>query len=163
MYRRIRDLREDSDLRQQDVAKYLKCSQDRYLFQTYRITKNDWKEIFSSKGSDYYYLQGKYKKGDAEIGKAPDDLLLSSVERRLIQNKLHKGLIRIGDRYIPRTRHDIEEYVLEEFCRDELTIEQFLDIYNKFVKEHIRDDGLLIDAEGDRYREGRLQFIIARG
>ena len=134
------------------------CSEDRYryLFQTYRITKNDWKEIFSSKGSDYYYLQGKYKKGDAEIGKAPDDLLLSSVERRLIQNKLHKGLIRIGDRYIPRTRHDIEDYVLEEFGRDELTIEQFLDIYNKFVKEHICDDGLLIDAEGDRYREGRL-------
>ena len=27
MYRRIRDLREDRDLRQQDLADYLKCSQ----------------------------------------------------------------------------------------------------------------------------------------
>lgn len=27
MYRRIRDLREDKDLRQKDLAQYLKCSQ----------------------------------------------------------------------------------------------------------------------------------------
>ena len=39
MYRRIRDLREDSDLRQQDVAKYLKCSQVCYSY--YELGKRD--------------------------------------------------------------------------------------------------------------------------
>ncbi len=32
MYRRIRDLREDSDLTQTELAKYLKCSQECYSF-----------------------------------------------------------------------------------------------------------------------------------
>ncbi len=30
MYRRLRDLREDKDLTQSDLAKYLKCSQECY-------------------------------------------------------------------------------------------------------------------------------------
>ncbi len=32
MYRRLRDLREDRDLTQSEVAKYLKCSQECYSF-----------------------------------------------------------------------------------------------------------------------------------
>ncbi len=32
MYRRIRDLREDKDLTQSDVASYLNCSQECYSF-----------------------------------------------------------------------------------------------------------------------------------
>ena len=32
MYRRIRDLREDSDLRQQDLADYLQCTQVCYSY-----------------------------------------------------------------------------------------------------------------------------------
>ncbi len=32
MYKRIRDLREDRDLKQKDIAEYLKCSQVRYSY-----------------------------------------------------------------------------------------------------------------------------------
>ncbi len=32
MYRRLRDLREDRDLTQTDIARYLKCSQECYSF-----------------------------------------------------------------------------------------------------------------------------------
>ena len=39
MYRRIRDLREDADLRQQDVADYLNCSQVCYSY--YELGKRD--------------------------------------------------------------------------------------------------------------------------
>ena len=39
MYRRIRDLREDRDLLQKDVAEYLKCSQVSYSY--YEIGKRD--------------------------------------------------------------------------------------------------------------------------
>ena len=37
MYQRIRDLREDADLRQQDMAEYLQCTQVCYSY--YRIGK----------------------------------------------------------------------------------------------------------------------------
>lgn len=39
MYRRIRDLREDKDLRQKDLADYLKCSQ--VCYSHYEIGKRD--------------------------------------------------------------------------------------------------------------------------
>lgn len=39
MYRRIRDLREDSDMRQMDVAEYLKCTQ--VCYSNYELGKRD--------------------------------------------------------------------------------------------------------------------------
>ena len=39
MYRRIRDLREDADLRQQDLAAYLQCTQVSYSH--YELGKRD--------------------------------------------------------------------------------------------------------------------------
>ncbi len=39
MYRRIRDLREDRDLRQQDMADYLKCTQ--VCYSNYEMGKRD--------------------------------------------------------------------------------------------------------------------------
>lgn len=39
MYRRIRDLREDADLRQQDLADYLQCTQVSYSH--YELGKRD--------------------------------------------------------------------------------------------------------------------------
>lgn len=39
MYRRIRDLREDRDLRQKDIADYLQCSQ--VCYSHYEIGKRD--------------------------------------------------------------------------------------------------------------------------
>lgn len=39
MYQRIRDLREDADLRQQDLAQYLQCSQVSYSY--YELGKRE--------------------------------------------------------------------------------------------------------------------------
>ncbi len=39
MYQRLRDLREDNDLKQTDVAKYLNCSQVCYSY--YELGKRD--------------------------------------------------------------------------------------------------------------------------
>ena len=39
MYQRIRDLREDHDLRQKDVASYLKCSQQ--VYSNYELGQRD--------------------------------------------------------------------------------------------------------------------------
>lgn len=39
MYRRIRDIREDHDMRQKDVAKYLQCSQVCYSY--YELGRRD--------------------------------------------------------------------------------------------------------------------------
>lgn len=62
MYRRIRDLREDKDLMQKDVASYLNCSQVCYSY--YEIGRRDIPTDILIKLADYYntsidYLLGR--------------------------------------------------------------------------------------------------------
>ena len=62
MYRRIRDLREDKDLMQKDVASYLNCSQVCYSY--YEIGRRDIPTDILIKLADFYntsidYLLGR--------------------------------------------------------------------------------------------------------
>ena len=52
MYRRIRDLREDSDMRQMDVAEYLKCTQ--VCHSNYELGKRDVQSEALSALADLY-------------------------------------------------------------------------------------------------------------
>ncbi len=62
MYRRIRDLREDHDLRQKDLADFLGCSQVSYSY--YELGKRDLPTDILLRIADYYgtsvdYLLGR--------------------------------------------------------------------------------------------------------
>ena len=57
MYRRIRDLREDSDLLQRDLAEYLQCSQ------VYEMGKRDIPTDVLIKLADYYHTSTDYLLG----------------------------------------------------------------------------------------------------
>ncbi len=62
MYNRIRDLREDRDLRQQDLADYLGCTQVSYSY--YELGKRDIPTDILIRIADYYdtsvdYLLGR--------------------------------------------------------------------------------------------------------
>ena len=58
MYRRIRDLREDRDLLQKDLAKYLKCSQVSYSH--YELGKRDLPTDVLIKLADFYQTNTDY-------------------------------------------------------------------------------------------------------
>ena len=65
MYKRIRDLREDHDLKQQDIADYLQCSQ--VCYSHYENGKRDIPTDVLIKLADYYgvsidYLLGRTDK-----------------------------------------------------------------------------------------------------
>ena len=65
MYQRIRDLREDADLQQKDMAAYLQCSQVCYSY--YETGKRDIPTDVLIKLADYYgvsvdYLLGRTNK-----------------------------------------------------------------------------------------------------
>ncbi|MDR0905701.1 MAG: helix-turn-helix domain-containing protein [Oscillospiraceae bacterium] len=61
MYRRIRDLREDRDLTQTDLAKHLKCTQVCYSY--YETGKRDIPTDVLIKLSDYYNISVDYLLG----------------------------------------------------------------------------------------------------
>ena len=67
MYTRIRDLREDMDLRQKDIACYLACTQ--VCYSHYEIGKRDIPTDVLIKLADYYKTSIDYLLGRTDIRK----------------------------------------------------------------------------------------------
>lgn len=61
MYKRLRDLREDSDLKQRELAAYLHCSQVCYSF--YEIGRNDIPTEVLIKLAEFYHTSTDYLLG----------------------------------------------------------------------------------------------------
>lgn len=61
MYRRIRDLREDHDLFQKDLAKYLQCSQVSYSY--YELGKRDIPTDVLIQLASFYHTSTDYLLG----------------------------------------------------------------------------------------------------
>ena len=61
MYRRIRDLREDKDLYQKDLAEYLKCTQ--VCYSHYEMGKRDIPTDGLIKLADFYHTSTDYLLG----------------------------------------------------------------------------------------------------
>lgn len=67
MYNRIRDLREDRDLRQKDMADYLQCSQVCYSY--YEIGRRDIPTDVLIKLARYYNTSTDYLLGLTDVSK----------------------------------------------------------------------------------------------
>ena len=61
MYRRIRDLREDKDLKQRQIAEYLNCSQQ--VYSNYELGQRDIPTDVLIKLSNYYNVSVDYLLG----------------------------------------------------------------------------------------------------
>ena len=68
MYKRIRDLREDMDLKQKDLAAYLRCSQVAYPY--YELGKRDIPTDVLCRLADYYRVSVDYLLGRTDIREA---------------------------------------------------------------------------------------------
>ena len=64
MYRRIRDLREDHDLKQRQVAEYLRCSQQ--VYSNYELGQRDIPTDILIKLSGFYNVSVDYILGITE-------------------------------------------------------------------------------------------------
>lgn len=65
VYRRIRDLREDSDLKQKVLAEYLNCSQ--VCYSQYELGKRDIPTEVLIKLADYYGTSIDYLLGRTDV------------------------------------------------------------------------------------------------
>ena len=69
MYRRIRDLREDRDLRQKDMAEYLRCTQVSYSH--YELGKRDIPTDVLIRLADFYGTSTDYLLGRTDVKQPP--------------------------------------------------------------------------------------------
>ena len=70
MYQRLRDLREDRDLKQKELAEYLQCSQVSYSY--YEIGKRDIPTDVLCKLADFYHTSTDYLLGRTDERKPYD-------------------------------------------------------------------------------------------
>ena len=61
MYRRIKDLREDRDLKQRQVAEYLNCSQQ--VYSNYELGQRDIPTDVLIRLADFYHVSTDYLLG----------------------------------------------------------------------------------------------------
>ena len=61
MYRRIRDLREDNDLKQQQLAEFLNCSQQ--VYSNYELGQRDIPTDILIRLADFYHVSIDYLLG----------------------------------------------------------------------------------------------------
>lgn len=67
MYRRLRDLREDSDLKQKDLAAYLQCTQASYSY--YELGNRDIPTEILIKLAAFYNTSTDYLLGITDVSK----------------------------------------------------------------------------------------------
>ncbi len=108
----------------------------RYLFENYEIDRKDaerWLGIPESAWN--YMLMTDAKKGKGVLADAVEDRALDVGLRLKIRNYLNRNKIFIDDIWIEKRRSSIEEYVIQKYCRDEVSFEEFTQIYNRFLEE----------------------------
>jgi hypothetical protein len=104
-----------------------------YVFRTYSLEKEFYFDYLNGAAELWYYLNFRYSRGKGDPATALDDKSIAANVRRAIDKYIHRGYIQIDGEYILEQRGDIEDYVVERYCKDEVTLDQFFEYYNQFL------------------------------
>ena len=134
----------------------------KYLYTTYALPKDTFLTGLNQPLQTWYYLSCRYQPGMLNLRLATADEAVPADVRGLLQDWIHRSEIEIGGRWISRSRQGIEDYLLETCCRDEISVDDFLCLYERFTAEH----GLDRDADlklTDSVRQTRINRLTASG
>ena len=130
-----------------------------YLYETYDFDKKiaaEWLGI--SEGTwNYFGICGIDRKR-RPIDDALEDQKIDLGLRLKIKNYLNRNKLYINGVWIDNNRAEIENYVVRTYCRDEVSFDDFVSIYNGFLQNEtdITDSSLLITESVYRTRLSRL-------
>lgn len=132
----------------------------RYFYETYCFDKKDaesWLGI-SKDVLSYLELTGA-EKGTKELQQAVDDSKHLDYGFRLrIKSYLNRNKLFLDGRWIEKKRADLEKYVVWKFCRETVTYDKFIKIYNDFLAEEDipYDEEIYFTNAVKRTRENKL-------
>lgn len=135
--------------------------EERYvlLYEKYHISAEEIRIIFSEPVITTEYLKCFYKNGNLPLEAALEDEALPQDMRNKIAEYLaetDETITLDGEKY-PLERQALMEYVLKKYCGDTLSVDEYVDVYNAFLREQGIDDAKLrISEENYRYFETRL-------
>ena len=123
-----------------------------YAFCKYNIDKDFFvDEIGDAKL--VYYLEGRYERGHQKIENALEDKMLSEDFKIHVSHYLHKGEVKIDGQYVNALRSDIEDYIVERYCRETIAVEDYFALYDRILDENgITDERFRHNKESLRGR-----------
>ena len=108
-----------------------------YFYQTYQFDKKDAAEWFGLSAPALGYLDvASEKHGTRPLEEAQEDPRLSPGLKQRTRNYLHRNMLWLDERWVPKNRSVLEQYVIEHFCRDSVSYAEFTERYNAFLREH---------------------------
>ena len=109
----------------------------RYFYETYAVKKKDAGEWLGISRDIFSYLElTGAEKGKKDLEEAVDDYHHLGLGFRLkIKNYLNRNKLYLDGKWIDKNRADLEEYVVRKYCRENISYEEFINIYNNFLKE----------------------------
>ena len=132
------------------------------IYERYNMLGEDFRECFGLSIVEYYavVLLSRKKGSKAFDESILDDETISKQLKAKIQKFLDKDVIKIKGERIPIRKAEIRTYVIERYCKKEVTIEDFVKLHNDFLDSHKLGErkDLLIDEEQSRTMENQISL-----
>ena len=108
----------------------------RYFFETYSFDRRDAEEWLGINREIFNYLDlSGSKRGEKNLEEALDDSQNLDYGFRLrIKNYLNRNKLFLDGRWVEKKRADLEEYVVRKYCTETVSYEEFIRIYNDFLR-----------------------------
>lgn len=128
-----------------------------YIFSTYDLDKEFYRDYLEEDRNIWYYLSFRYERGKAAPDEALHDEAIPAEIRRVVDRYVHRGYVEIDGVYIPARRGDIEDFVVEKYCKNEVMLDEFFALYDRFLLENeLTDEKLQLTDSTRATRSNRL-------
>lgn len=131
--------------------------EDRYadVFRKYSLSKAEFSLAFDEPLITYYYLTMAYKPGTVVLDVLIEDEFFPIEYRRGAEKVVYKNYLSIGSDRVRRNRSDLVDYIIRNYCIDEVSFDEFSELYLMFLKDYglERDERLFLS---DRTYENKL-------
>ena len=114
------------------------CNEYKYksLITKYNIDKKDLIESFNLSVDEADFIFYKWPQGEVSVIEAYSDEKLSDRAKKSLISLVQSEFIIIGDIFIKRKRHDILLYIIENYCKENTSLDELSEIYAKFTTRY---------------------------
>lgn len=109
----------------------------RYLYENYDFEKSDATKWLGIPLTVFNYLDlNDVKRGKKDLNLALEDISGLSVGLRLkIKNYLNRNKLYINGMWIDRKRSELERVVVEKYCKEDTSFDEYYKLYNSFLEQ----------------------------
>lgn len=132
----------------------------KYFYKTYNCKQADAEKWLGISAETWYYLEMvSPSHGKKNLEDAIDDYHNLDLGLRLkIKNLVNQEKLFIDGVWIKKKRESLERYVIQHFCRNEVSIQEFMERFNSFLeREEVQpDEDIWLDQNNIKSRKNAI-------